>query len=101
MLHNYEICLDHFHGYEEVDILNDDAEFSIALQKYKNIVTHYHAAKVEIWMGLFMKPVHDVEDGVLSFEFSPSRGAIHFHSLLQTKKNVSSSAILEALKVRY
>ena len=67
MLHSYEIYLDYFHGYEEADILNDDEEFNNALQKCKNIVTHYHTVKVEIWMALFMKPIHGVDGSVLSF----------------------------------
>ena len=36
-------------------------------------------------MALFMKPVHGVTEGALTHEFSESRGAIHFHSILYTK----------------
>ena len=39
---------------EEEDILNDDSAFFKAVQKYKNIVTHYLASKMEIWMAIFL-----------------------------------------------
>ena len=71
-------------GYSD-KILFDDITFIDAVQKYKTIVTHYLAAKMEIWMGLFMKPVYGVDGGQLVFEFTKSRGAIHFHSLLTAK----------------
>ena len=68
-------------------ILVDDATFNDAVQKYKHVVTHYLAAKMEIWMALFMKPVYNVDGGLLTFEFAKTRGAIHFHSLLTQSKN--------------
>ena len=74
-------------GYSE-KILSDDNTFIDAVQKYKTIVTHYLAAKMEIWMGLFMKPVYGVDGGQLVFEFAKSRGAIHFRSLLTAKRAV-------------
>ena len=52
-------------------------------------------------MVLIIKPIHGVVGGVLSFEFAPSRGVIHFLSLLQAQKNVASSDMLEALQVRH
>ena len=64
-------------------IMTDDSAFVEAVQTYKNVVTHYFAAKTEIWMALFMSPVFGVEGGNLSMEFAKSRGCIHFHSVLQ------------------
>ena len=74
-------------GYSD-KILSDDITFIDAVQKYKTIVTHYLAAKMEIWIGLFMKPVYGVDGGQLVFEIAKSRGAIHFHSLLTAKHAV-------------
>ena len=42
---------------------------------------------MEIWMALFMKPVYNVDGGLLTFQFAKSRGAIHFHSLLTQSKS--------------
>lgn len=64
-------------------ILSDDAYFAKAVQSYKNVVTHYLASKMEIWMALFLKPVYGVESGQLSNEFAKMRGVIHFHSALR------------------
>jgi hypothetical protein len=61
------------------DILNDDVHFTNAVQNYKNVVTHYLASKMEIWMHLFMSPVYGLLGGNTSMEFANTRGAIHFH----------------------
>ena len=66
-----------------IKIMTDDKAFVEAVQTYKNIVTHYFAAKTEIWMALFMSPVFGVDGGNLAMEFAKSRGCIHFHSVLQ------------------
>ena len=55
------------------------------MQTYKQVVTHYLAAKMEIWMSKFMAPVYGVTGGNVSFEFAKSRGAIHYHSVLYSK----------------
>ena len=65
------------------DILDNNSAFVRAVQTYKNVVTHYFAAKTEIWMALYMKPVFGVTGGNLANKFAVSRGAIHFHSVLQ------------------
>ena len=46
---------------------------------YKNVVTHYLASKMEIWMALFMNPVYGAESGNAAFEFAKTRGAIHYY----------------------
>ena len=37
---------------------------------------------MEIWIGLFMKPTHYIEGGVLTHEFAKDRGVTYFHSIL-------------------
>ena len=37
---------------------------------------------MEIWMGLFMQPIHGAECGLFINEFAPGRGAMHFYSIL-------------------
>ena len=66
-------------------IMTDDRLFVDAVQRYKHVVTHYFASKTEIWMALYMKPVFGVVGGSLANEFAPSRGCIHFHSVLQAE----------------
>ena len=65
------------------DIMTNNAAFVTAVQSYKHVVTHYFIAKTEIWMALYMKPVFGVRGGNLANKFASSRGAIHFHSVLQ------------------
>ena len=67
------------------NIMTDDRAFVDAVQRYKHVVTHYFASKTEIWMALYMKPVFGVVGGSLANEFAPSRGCIHFHSVLQAE----------------
>ena len=69
------------------NILSDDSIFLKYVQKLKNIVTLYVAVKMEIWMALFMKPVHGITGGLLSYQFAPSRGAIHWHCNLYSEYN--------------
>ena len=71
---------------------NDDV-FTSVVQQYKNVVTHYLQSKVEIWMGLFMKPVYNVDGGLLVNEFAKSRGAIHYHSLLTCSDQIQTQKI--------
>jgi hypothetical protein len=68
-------------GYSQ-EILDNDAVFNKAVQKYKHVVTHYLASKMEIWTGIYMVPIYDAVSGSLTFEFAKSRGAIHYHSIL-------------------
>ena len=56
-----------------ISIMTDDTAFVDAVQMYKNVVTHYFAAKTEIWMALFMKPVFGVTGRSLENEFAKSR----------------------------
>ena len=59
MLHNYVDALDG----DACDIIGNDAEFSKAVQLYKNVVIHYLVAKMEIWTALVMAPIHGVDGG--------------------------------------
>ena len=85
MLYNYTRKLDNKTEEEAREILDDDRTFFLAIQKYKNIVTHYLASKMEIWFGTFFCVLFDVKNISLTFEFAKTRGAIHFHSLLGSK----------------
>ena len=68
-------------------ILSDDSIFLKYVQKFKHVVTLYVAVKMEIWMALFMKPVHGITGGLLGYQFAPSRGAIHWHCNLYSEYN--------------
>ena len=98
LLHKYTAALSNLPPTYSSDILTDGAVFANAVQKYKNVVTHYMASKMEIWMALFMAPVFGVDGGVLAFEFAKSRGAIHFHALLTTVFNAFSQSMQRILK---
>lgn len=82
LLYKYTSALSHVSDEYSESILSDDAAFMDSVQKYKHIVTHYLASKMELWLGLFMKPVYNMDVSGLTKEFAKSRGAIHFHSLL-------------------
>jgi hypothetical protein len=78
-------------------ILMDNSQFNTAVQRYKNIVTHYLASKMEIWMALFLHPVYGIESGSLSFEFAKRRGCIHYHAMMHSKNNCTKE-IIQSLK---
>jgi hypothetical protein len=80
-------------------ILTDNSQFKPAVQRYKNIVTHYLASKMEIWMALILHPVYGIESGSLSFEFSKSRGCIHYHATMHSENNCMKE-IIQSLKTR-
>ncbi|KAL7554626.1 hypothetical protein ACHAWF_018133 [Thalassiosira exigua] len=61
-------------------ILTDDTAFSQAVNDYRQIVTHYLATKMELWMALFMAPIYGVSEANLAYEFAKSRGVIHYHT---------------------
>ena len=71
-------------------IQNDDKVFALAVQTYKQVVTHYLAAKMEIWMTKFMASVYGVTGGNIAIEFAKSRGAIHYHSVLYSRHRAMS-----------
>jgi hypothetical protein len=78
-------------------ILTDNSQFNKAVQRYKNIVTHYLASKMDVWMALFLRPVYGVESGSLSFEFAKSRGCIHYHATMHSDNNCMKE-IIQSLK---
>ena len=80
------------------DIISKEEIFHNAVQKYKTVVTHYLASKQEIWIALFMKPIYNVDGGLLTYEFAKSRGAIHYHSLLTQNSSPTKDKISEATK---
>ena len=68
-------------------VLNDNSHFTSAVQKYKHVVTHFLASKMEIWYNIVMKNIHNVNAVLISKEFASSRGSIHFHSLNHTDQS--------------
>ena len=93
-----EISLDPENDTSYNDILNDDMHFTNAVQNYKNVVTHYLASKMEIWMHLFMCPVYGLLGGNTSMEFANTRGAIHFH-MTSYSNHPSMSKMYEYLRL--
>ena len=51
-------------------------------------------------MALFMAPVYGVDAGHLAFEFTKTRGVIHFHEMLCLIHNMMEP-ISEAMKVTF
>ena len=90
LLHKYVSSLTFYEDNKEENILNSDKCFSTAVQKYKNIVTHYMGSKFEIWNAFVMKPVFGLNDGMVTHEFAKSRGALHYHSLFNTITEVDN-----------
>ena len=65
-------------------IMQNDASFHEAIHSYKTVVTHFLAAKMELWFILFASKVYDIDHVMATMEFGSCRGAIHFHSLCHT-----------------
>ncbi len=57
-------------GLDHMTILTDNSQFNTSVPRYKNIVTHYLASEMEIWMAFFLRPVYGIESDSLSFEFA-------------------------------
>ena len=89
-------------GTSEADaqkILDDDTAFSLAVQTYKHIVTHYLSGKMENWLGIFMGPIFGVIAALIVFEFAKTRGAIHYHSLLICDNENFQQKLQESLEI--
>ena len=71
--------------------------FVNAVQTYKHVVMNYLSSKMELWTGIFMKPLFDIVSESLTFEFDKSRGAIHYHCILccRGENNTKISLILK------
>ena len=74
----------------ELGILSCDKCFNTAVQKYKNVVTHYMGSKFELWNAFVMKHVFGLCDAAATHEFAKSRGALHYHSLAATLKQIDN-----------
>ena len=84
LLYNYVSSLSFYDEDSEQNILNCDKCFSSAVQKYKNVVTHYMGSKFELWYAFVMNPIYGVKGSMASNEFAKSRGALHYHSIAAT-----------------
>ena len=91
LLSKYVAKLDGYITADANAILEDEDAFKKAVQKYKTIVTHYLASKMELWFALVLGPIFSIEDWILVFEFALSRGGIHFHALVQALGDPYSS----------
>ena len=101
ILYKYDAALTYNDMNNELNILNCDKCFHSAVQKYKNIVTHYMGSKFEIWTSYVMRPIFGIEGGMATHEFAKSRGALHYHSMFPTSKEVDleiSSVLSELSK---
>ena len=78
------------------DMMTDDSKFAQAVQLYPQVVTHFFAAKTELWLTQVMKPLYGLEEVASKNEHAGGRGAIHFH-LLGLMKSEYVQAIQEAL----
>ena len=65
----------------ERKIMDDRAAWAQSIHKYKNVVTHYFACKLELWIICFLVPVLNLKHINETKEFGSSRGAIHTHMI--------------------
>ena len=79
-------------------MMDDDAKFALAVQSYPQVVTHFFAAKVELWLTLVMKPLCGVSDVGGAFENAGGRGAIHTH-LLGLMRHLAMAQASEAVNL--
>ena len=84
LLSRYVSCIDGNSNADGQLVLNNNSHFTSSVQKYKQVVTHFLASKMEIWYNIVMKNIHNVVDAMITKEFASSRGAIHYHSLNYT-----------------
>ena len=60
----------------EQNIMVENAAWAQSIHKYKNVVTHYFACKLELWIICFLVPVLNLRPINETKEFGSSRGAI-------------------------
>ena len=51
---------------DEQSVLNNNSHFTSAVQKYKHVITHFLASKMEIWYNIVMKNIHNVVDDMIT-----------------------------------
>ena len=70
------------HRYRTRDeVLDNKVVYNAVMHDYKNVLTMFFAAKCEMWLGHFFRPVHGIQDFSSSKEFAKSRGMIHLHGV--------------------
>ena len=74
----------------------DDAKFALAVQSYPQVVTHFFAAKTELWLTLVMNPLFGVTEVGGAYENAGGRGAIHTH-LLALSRHPAMKRVSEAV----
>ena len=91
ILHNYVSSLNNVSDGDNINIIHDDNQFHCAVQKYKNVVTHYMASKFELWNAYVLKPIFGIYCGISTHEFAKTRGALHFHYISSADSEVVAS----------
>ena len=81
-----------------ITMMTDDAKFALAVQSYPQVVTHFFAAKTELWLTLVMKPLFGLTEVGGAFENATGRGAIHTH-LLGRMVHPAMALVSEAIKL--
>ena len=62
MLSRYVSCIDGNSDADDQLVLNNNSHFTSAVQKYKHVVTHFLAFKMEIWYNIVIQNIHNVVD---------------------------------------
>ena len=88
LLYNYVSSLSFYDEDSEQNILNGDKCFSSAVQKYKNVATHYMGSKFELWHAFVMNPIYGVKGSMASNKFAKTCGALHYHSIAATLRQI-------------
>ena len=87
ILSRYVSCIDSNFDADGQLVLNNKSHFISAVQKYKYVVTHFLASKMEIWYNIVTKNIHNVVDAMITKEFASSRGVIYYHSFNYTNQS--------------
>ena len=66
LLSRYVSCIDGNSNADGQLVLNNNSHFTSAVQKYKHVVTHFLASKMEIWYNVVMKNIHNVVDAMIT-----------------------------------
>ena len=81
LLFKYELSLSFFDDDQEENILNCHKCFSRAVQKYKNVVTHYsRGSNFECWYVFVVGPSYGVKGSMASNEFA--KPMVHYIAIL-------------------
>lgn len=69
---------------EGEQVLEGGTHYHKAIQKYKQVVTHFLVMKLEVWLICFLHPVKGLQHVSGTLEFGSTRGSIHSHIMGHT-----------------